>query len=273
MHISKLSLINYRNFPNAKVLFKKGINTIIGENGSGKTNLFRAIRLLLDDNLLRSAYKLDEKDFHRGLGQWRGHWIIISLEFEEISQDEAIQSLFLHGTGNLADGPIGKATYNLIFRPNMATRLKLAELDDGDQAGLAAIRSAITIADYETIFTGKSSADFNDPNVYKTIVGDFDRAIFSEETVFPVIGTKVPTILSISKEVSFTFIQALRDVVSDFQNNRTNPLLTLLKSKSGEINPALIAPISAMVKDLNSQEEYQPTQILNACTFNYDTVP
>ena len=38
MHISKVSLINYKNFANAKFLFNKGINTIIGENGSGKTN-------------------------------------------------------------------------------------------------------------------------------------------------------------------------------------------------------------------------------------------
>lgn len=36
MHISKLSLVNYRNFPNTKLLFQKGINTVIGENGSGK---------------------------------------------------------------------------------------------------------------------------------------------------------------------------------------------------------------------------------------------
>ena len=55
MHISKLSLVNYRNFSNTKLLFQKGINTVIGENGSGKTNLFRAIRLLLDDNMIRSA--------------------------------------------------------------------------------------------------------------------------------------------------------------------------------------------------------------------------
>ena len=43
MHISKLCLVNYRNFAYAKLLFKQGINTVIGENGSGKTNLFRAI--------------------------------------------------------------------------------------------------------------------------------------------------------------------------------------------------------------------------------------
>lgn len=85
MHISKLNLVNYRNFSNTELLFNKGINTVIGENGSGKTNLFRAIRLLLDDNMLRSAYKLGEKDFNRNLGPWQGHWIIISIEFEELS--------------------------------------------------------------------------------------------------------------------------------------------------------------------------------------------
>jgi putative ATP-dependent endonuclease of OLD family len=85
--------VNYRNFERANIVFRKGINTIIGENGSGKTNLFRAVRLLLDENMRRSALRLEERDFHRGLANWRGHWIIISLEFDEVSQDEAIQSL------------------------------------------------------------------------------------------------------------------------------------------------------------------------------------
>ena len=74
MHISKVQIVNYRNFARADIRFNRGINTIIGENGSGKTNLFRAMRLLLDDNLLRMAYRLDETDFHRALGPWRGHW-------------------------------------------------------------------------------------------------------------------------------------------------------------------------------------------------------
>ncbi|MGX5849861.1 ATP-dependent nuclease [Mesorhizobium sp. PL10] len=258
MYISKLQLVNYRNFDRANILFNKGINTIIGENGSGKTNLFRAVRLLLDDNMMRSAYKLDEKDFHRGLGDWRGHWIIISLEFEEVSQDEAIQALFLHGTGNIEGVAIGKATYNLIFRPNMSVRTRLSQLKDGDQAGLATIRKTLTTNDYETIFTGKSTADFTDPAVYKTLVGDFENVTFSEELVHPAIGGKVPGMLSIAKEISFTFVQALRDVVADFQNNRTNPLLTLLKSKSGEINPELFKPITGLVKTLNDTIEGLP---------------
>ncbi|MBS4432799.1 DUF2813 domain-containing protein [Pectobacterium punjabense] len=255
MHISKLSLVNYRNFANTKLLFQKGINTVIGENGSGKTNLFRAVRLLLDDNMIRSAYRLDSTDFHRGLGRWQGHWIIISLEFEEISADEAIQALFRHGAGIIDDEVIGKATYNLIFRPKKEIRLRLAQLNDGDHAGLATILDPITPDDYETIFTGRSNADFNDETFYKTVVGDFDNVRFNEEVEFPAIGAKIPSVLSVSKEISFTFVQALRDVVSEFHNNRTNPLLSLLKSKSGEIDSVAFQAITNDVKALNNSIE------------------
>ncbi|AWC25162.1 recombination protein F [Aminobacter sp. MSH1] len=252
MHISKVQIVNYRNFSRADIRFNRGINTIIGENGSGKTNLFRAMRLLLDDNLLRMAYRLDETDFHRALGSWRGHWIIISLEFQNVSQDEAIQSLFLHGVGNIEGGAIGTATYNLIFRPKASVRAKLGELQEGDQNGLAEILHAITLDDYETVFTGKSTADFTNPAVYETLVGNFAEVRFPDELEPPEIGGRIPGIMSITKEVSFTFVQALRDVVSDFQNNRTNPLLTLLRGKSGEISAEAMAPITALVQNLNT---------------------
>ncbi|MGH8159736.1 MAG: ATP-dependent nuclease [Rhodanobacter sp.] len=255
MHISKISLVNYRNFANAKLIFNKGINTIIGENGSGKTNLFRAIRLLLDDNLLRSAHRLDEKDFHRGLDHWQGHWIIISIEFQEVSQDEAIQSLFLHGTGSIGAGAVSKATYNLIFRPKTDIRRRLSELAEGDHGELEAILSGISIEDYETIFTGRSEADFNDPATYAEIVGDFKNAKFGKELDHSMIGSRVPVMLSVSKEISFTFVQALRDVIAEFQNNRTNPLLNLLKRKSGEIDPVTFLPITEKVRDLNDAIE------------------
>jgi putative ATP-dependent endonuclease of the OLD family len=255
MHISKLTLVNFRNFANATLRFQKGINTVIGENGSGKSNLIRAVRLLLDDTMVRSAYRLDDSDFHRGLGRWQGHWIIISIEFAEISADEAIQALFLHGTGVVDGGAIGTATYNLIFRPGKDVRLKLSMLDKGDLQALEAIRDKITIADYETVFTGRSEVDFGSEAVYRELVGDFAQANFNAETEFPQIGARVPGFLSVAKEVSFTFIQALRDVVSEFHNNRTNPLLTLLKSKSGEINPAVLQPIVELVKHLNGSIE------------------
>lgn len=261
MHISKLTLVNYRNFAKTRLTFQKGVNTIIGENGAGKSNLFRAIRLLLDDNMVRSAHRLEESDFHRGLDRWHGHWIIISIEFSDIGADEAIQALFLHGTGIIPaaaaepEEPIGRATYNLIFRPKKDIRLKLGAIADFDVGSLELLRNEITIADYETVFTGRSDADFADPLVYSRIVGDFDQALFTGEVDDPAIGARIPQVLSLTKEVSFTFIQALRDVVSEFHNNRANPLLTLLKSKSGEIAPATMEPIVARVKELNASIE------------------
>lgn len=261
MYISKVSLVNYRNFANSNFQFNKGINTIIGENGSGKTNAFKALRLLLEDSSFQYAYKLTERDFNRTLdkGKWKGHWIIISIEFDELNDEEAIQSLFIHGAGIAEENYVKKATYNLFFRPKADIRQKLSELAEGDIAGLQALLDRITIVDnYETFFTGKSTADFNDPELYKELVGDFEKVIFPPTVDASKFGSKIPHQLSVAKEISFTFIQALRDVVSDFHNNRTNPLLTLLKNKSGEIKEEDYQPISDLVEQLNESIENLP---------------
>ena len=255
MHITKLSLVNYRNFKNVKLLFNKGINTVIGENASGKTNLFRAIRLLLDNSMPRSATKLNENDFCRNLGNWQGHWIIISIEFNNIASDEASQSLFLHGVGNAEDNVVTRATYNLIFRPKAYARQALAQLTIGDTSALESYLADLTIDDYESVLTGKSVADFNDPATYTSIVGDFESVVFPSALNNPDIGIRLPNILNMPNEVSFTFIKALRDVVSDFHSNRTNPLLTLLKSKSGDISAAEFGPIASLIGTLNDEIE------------------
>jgi putative ATP-dependent endonuclease of OLD family len=51
MYISSLRIRNFRNFLSSKFMFKKGVNTVLGENGSGKTNALFALRLLLDETL------------------------------------------------------------------------------------------------------------------------------------------------------------------------------------------------------------------------------
>ncbi|MGO4294545.1 ATP-dependent nuclease [Chitinophaga sp. RAB17] len=255
MYISRVTLVNYRNFKNAVFKFNKGINTIIGENGSGKTNVFKAIRLLLDDDMIKFAHKLQEKDFNRGIPNWRGQWIIISIEFSEITADESVQALFAHQTGDITGNIVERATYNLFFRPSAKIRSQLSELEPGDKEGLEALINAITIDDYETIFTGKSTADFSDPETVKELVGDFESVNFNVDFDASKFGVRVSHQLSVSKNVNFTFIKALRDVVSDFHNNRVNPLLTLLKSKGEESDPADFAQISTAIADLNNNIE------------------
>ncbi|MFK0089699.1 ATP-dependent nuclease [Pseudomonas sp. NPDC090755] len=250
MHLSKVALVNYRNFESAKFSFKPGINTIIGENGSGKTNLFRAIRLLLDSNIYRAAHDLSELDFHRKTTSWKGHWIVISLEFDDLSPEESIQSLFIHQAAIMTGSAISRASYNLLFRPNKHIRKKLSEIKPGDKASLMALQDEISVDDYETIFTGRSDVDFTNADRYREIVGDFDKVLFPAVDSKH-IGTRIPHQLSISKEVSFTFVKALRDVVSDFSGNRQNPLLNLLTRKSQQIDKAKYASVTQAACNLN----------------------
>jgi hypothetical protein len=72
------------------------------------------------------------------------------------------------------------------------------------------ILSSVALDDYETVFTGKSTADFTNMAVYQALVGNFAEARFPEELEPPEIGGRIPGIMSITKEVSFTFVHPSR---------------------------------------------------------------
>lgn len=67
MYITQLELTNFRNFKNSIFKFKQGVNTLIGENSSGKSNALYAIRLLLDESLPMNATRFLETDFNQNL--------------------------------------------------------------------------------------------------------------------------------------------------------------------------------------------------------------
>lgn len=50
MHISSVKIKNYKNFYKYNINFNEKITTVIGKNRTGKTNLFNAVRLLIDNN-------------------------------------------------------------------------------------------------------------------------------------------------------------------------------------------------------------------------------
>ena len=55
MFINKLELNNFRNFSNSIINFSKGINTIYGNNGQGKTNLIESLYLLTKNRNFRKV--------------------------------------------------------------------------------------------------------------------------------------------------------------------------------------------------------------------------
>jgi len=258
MHISRLRLRNYRNFRNATFRFEKGVNTLIGENSSGKTNAFQAIRLLLDDSLSRGAIRLRESDFNRSIGSWKGHWIIISIDFEELDTSEGCQIL-RHNVGHM--NPDNRGTYTYYFRPNKALRTSLFNLSEQEAAPeeFQRLLDDITIDQYEPLLTGRAALDISNDSLYAQHVGDFASWSFPnpDDDNAAILGDRM--IQPIHCEVSCTFVKALRDVVAELRNYRDSPLLNLLRGTERKItvgdSTRILTRIGELNEDISSLEE------------------
>lgn len=247
MHISSLRIRNFRNFLSSNFEFKKGVNTILGENGSGKTNALFALRLLLDESLPRNITNLRDSDFCRNLGNWKGHWIVISVDFDELSPHEGCQML-KHDAGHMDGSEKGTLTY--YFRPCLKIRQALFEAN-GNAALAQQTIDEISIEDYEPVFSGRANADFLCDDTYRDLVGDFQNFVFPDpdNKDFKAYGVKLSPL---HEEVSFTFVKALRDVVADLKSYRNSPLIALLKGLEADISEKDSENITTLVSDINN---------------------
>ncbi|MDM2940597.1 AAA family ATPase [Citrobacter sp. Cy082] len=262
MYINKLSIRNFKNFRNSNFYFvKNSVNTIIGENASGKTNLFNAIRLILDDSLPMNSRILLNEDFHRGIGEPFGHWIIITLHFDDLSESEEEQVLANYTLNDGNDKSITNGNYTFIFRPKFHIRQKLYELTT-ENATTNKRRIAfkefisnhiISKETYEAVAFVRTKVDFNDNEIYETIVGDFNKYIFPNPNDDDAgsLGIKKPPYFALGSEVACTYVKALRNVVADLKYYKTNPLYKLLTLKSKQIDDR--DDIVDNVKEINSK--------------------
>lgn len=257
VYISKASFRNFRNFAACSVEFNPGVNTIIGENAAGKTNLFYGIRLLIDESLpIRSRY-LEEDDFNRSLPTWKGHWIVITLFFDGLDLDDEMQAILCHSIKDMKEGS-KRGSFSLIFRPNRKIRQQLFDLSVSEEKNhqhLEEVLHTVTIDDYESVMLCRGATDFTDDVVYKKYVGNFETITFPDPADLHEdgIGCPPPRMISFSKEMSCTFIKALRDVMSELRTVRTNPLIRLLRGKSKDIEVEKAADITTRVQDLNAE--------------------
>ena len=81
MHIKSISIRNFRNFSEFDTNFTQGFQTIIGENNIGKSNLYWAIRLVLDKSISYNSRNLEKKDFNNYVDLSIDSYISISIEF------------------------------------------------------------------------------------------------------------------------------------------------------------------------------------------------
>ena len=261
MYLKYVQIINYKNLKNIRFEFSKGANTIIGENDSGKSNALTAIRILLDDNYYYNTKRLKETDFSYSLGDWKGHWIIISAFFDEISNEDKYNEFcaeitpeqenidFLKSYIRCTDKDFG--TVSLFIRPCRTKRIELAEA--AQNGTFESVRSQIKLSDYEFYYTARSQADFTNENIYKSIVGD----IFAGQYVNPedddqsVLGCKID-IMNVWQHISTVFIDALRDVESELRKPK-NPIRQIIDTIEGDIKENDIADIKKKISELNAK--------------------
>ena len=266
LHLKYIQIVNFKNLKAARFEFAKGANTIIGENDSGKSNALTAIRILLDDNYYYNTKRLKETDFSYALGDWRGHWIIISAFFDEISREDKSNEFcaeltpeqenidFLKSYIRCADKEFG--TVSLFIRPCRAKRAELAEA--AQNGTFEAVRSQIKLSDYEFYYTSRSQADFTDENVYKSIVGDIcaGQYVNPEDDDQSVLGSKID-IMNVWQHISTVFIDALRDVESELRKPK-NPIRQIIDTIEGNIEETDIDDIKRKISELNQKISHIP---------------
>lgn len=64
MYISKIQINNFRNFKDKEISFNDGVNVIIGHNNAGKSNLIKALSLVIDN---QNSKRLNIDDFNKNV--------------------------------------------------------------------------------------------------------------------------------------------------------------------------------------------------------------
>lgn len=259
MYLKYVQIVNYKNLKKTRFEFGKGVNTVIGENDSGKSNAMTAIRILLDDDYFYNTKRLKESDFSESLGDWRGHWIIISAFFDQITDEDKQSEVCSQISSEVEDQGFLKSfircegnnygVVTLFIRPNKKQRKALFEAQT--QSDFDNVRRNISLLDYEFLYTVRSQADFTNEKVYKEIVGDFETgdAPDPDDEDSYIIGTKVD-ILDIWKHISLEFIDALRDARGELRTPK-NPLRRIFDVVNQEIDFDTIEEIKNKIRGLN----------------------
>lgn len=126
MYVSRIFVKNFRNLRLIDVEIGVGVTCFIGENNCGKTNLFQALRLLLDGNISAQRRRLQKEDLSAGLTFEVPEQVLISVEFSDFADRPNEGALPF--TAVLQNG---KARLSYRFRPKATVRDAIEQLKDG----------------------------------------------------------------------------------------------------------------------------------------------
>lgn len=118
MRISRVKIVNFRNFGLFEIHLDTQYIVIVGENNVGKSNLIHALRLVLDHTMSDTERYLNESDFWDGLDQSYGaNEIIVTVEFTDF-EDNMIEFASIPDCLGEKNG-MSVSTVSYIFAPKI----------------------------------------------------------------------------------------------------------------------------------------------------------
>lgn len=222
VHISRLVIRNYRSIKNLDLRFEKGKNVIIGRNNAGKSNIIKAIDLILGESspTYQKSQNITENDFFKG-DTSNPIYILCQLERDH-ADDINYEEIYANGHGysiHLGLYPrreIDSETgISVVYGTPQLYRLNLSNIDE-----------CCTTIDH--LF----DVDLDDPNVYRRYITPKVRhlGLFEKE-----LGDKYEFILifrasenngRIEKELRFLYRpESLDTWTLAFQSSIRNELL------------------------------------------------
>lgn len=193
------------------------------------------------------------------MGNWKGHWIILSAVFGKITSEDKETEVcagivpeneneeFLKSYIKSGEDDIG--VISLFIRPQKQLRKKLSEITD--IAEFEEERKKIKISDYEFYYTSRAQTDFTDKDIYTKIVGDLEKGQCSDpdEDDDRILGCKL-NIADVQDHISVVFIDALRDVASELGKPK-NPIRRIIESVESLIKESELNTIKSEIVQLN----------------------
>lgn len=204
MYISHITVKGFRNFKYSEIDFNDGINVLIGHNNAGKTNLLKALQLVIEPHY--RYRRLNVNDFNRDISledlKSQSPSVTISVTFRNSSIEYNEQEEDLRVIANWFTGMENGYTAMLTYRFYLP-----AEKEDDYKTAMA---------DVEDIKNGWSilENDFLRYYVYKLLAGSLDAPMQPE--------------MDKLERFDFQFLGALRNVEDDMFYGRSSMLKDVL---------------------------------------------
>ncbi|QTV05917.1 ATP-dependent nuclease [Faecalibacter bovis] len=201
MYISKININNFRNFKSKEIEFNDGVNVIIGHNNAGKTNLIKALSLVIDSN---NSKRLEVDDFHKNitLSELKSAppKISISITIKKGKEEEPDDLVMISNWLTKLDNDYEAVLTYEFFLPEKKVEEYITEISSIDDEDDKAMVKALKILNH----------NFIRYYVYKIWGGDIvNQATADNESL---------------KKIDFQFLNAIRDVERDMLTGR-NTLL------------------------------------------------